>query len=63
MAAKRTRPVASKTFSCGELKDGHKEMIAIKKEAESEDELKKQIQEHTHTQTKSGNILCFETIW
>ena len=51
MAGKRPRQIASKTFSCSELKEGHAELLAIKKEAESEDDLKKQI--------KDRILVCF----
>lgn len=49
MAEKRPRQVVSKQFSCSELKDGHKELMAIKTEAESEDELLRKIKESMHT--------------
>ena len=46
-ASKRTRPVASKQFSRSELKEGHADLISIKKEAETEEELQQQITEPT----------------
>lgn len=48
MAGKRPRQIASKAFSCSELKEGHEGLLAIKKEAETEDELKKQIKDRIH---------------
>lgn len=45
MVQKRDRDVASRTFSASELKDGNEKLLAVKREAESEEELKKKIKE------------------
>lgn len=42
---KEKTPVQSKQFSCSELKEGHRELIKVKREAVTPEELQKQIQD------------------
>ncbi|CAK8993376.1 Uncharacterized protein SCF082_LOCUS3479 [Durusdinium trenchii] len=46
MSGKRERPVVSRQWSCSELVEGHGELLAAKKERESDDELQLKIKEY-----------------
>lgn len=45
MSGKRERPVVSRQWSCSELVEGHGELLAAKKERESDDELQLKIKD------------------
>ena len=51
----------SKSHSCSELTDGAKQLMEVKKEAEKEEDLKKQIQDWLVL--FNDHLFCFFILW